>query len=72
MTTVASIEITANGRAFTRPAGLPLTEFLTELGFAPGLVVVERNRQALTPAEARQTVLEDGDRLEIVRITAGG
>ena len=72
MTSATSIAITANGKPFTPAAGTRLPDFLNELGFEPGLVVVERNRQALTPAETRQTVLEDGDRLEIVQITAGG
>jgi thiamine biosynthesis protein ThiS len=35
-------------------------------------VVVERNGRALTPGDARSTVLADGDVLEIVRIVAGG
>jgi len=33
---------------------------------------VERNGAALTPTEAQQTILADGDRLEIVRIVPGG
>ena len=35
-------------------------------------VVVERNGEPLTPSEARESPLADGDRLEIVRIVAGG
>ena len=42
------------------------------LGLKMDRVVVERNGQALTPEEARRTLLADGDRLEIVRIVAGG
>ena len=72
MTTQTSIAVVANGKEFTLSAGTRLPEFISKLGFEAGLVVVERNREALTPSEAGQTVLEHGDRLEIVQITAGG
>lgn len=66
------ITVTANGRAVRAPAGQALPAFLDSQGLRPGRVVVERNGQALTQAEAAATVLADGDRLEIVRIVAGG
>jgi len=34
-------------------------------------LVVERNREALSPSEAKETILEAGDSLEIVKIGAG-
>ena len=66
------ISITANGRRHDVPRDQPLDEFLRSVGLQPKLVVVERNGQALTPGEARTTVLAAGDVLEIVRIVAGG
>lgn len=66
------INIKANGTSFAVPAGQPLEAFLSDLGFSPGLVVVERNLQAVSPSESREVRLEDGDSLEIVRIVAGG
>ncbi|WOO42845.1 sulfur carrier protein ThiS [Rubellicoccus peritrichatus] len=66
------ISIIANGDKIESQPGKPLPELITELGLAPDKVVVERNRAALTPAELRETSLEDGDVLEIVRIVAGG
>lgn len=69
---VEKIDVTANGDRFSLPAGTSLTAFLEERGQHPDRVVVERNGEPLTPAEARTTVLRDGDRLEIVRIVAGG
>lgn len=66
------IEITANGEPFTVADGVPLPEFLATQGLAPERVVVERNGEALTPAEAKAATLSAGDRLEIVRIVAGG
>lgn len=66
------ISVTANGRNYRIPVEQTLDAFLESLGQQPRQVVVERNRQALTPGEARQSVLNDGDVLEIVRIVAGG
>jgi thiamine biosynthesis protein ThiS len=68
----ASIRVTANGSLFQVPDQHPLEAFLAELGFAPELVVVEWNLQAVSPSERTGVRLRDGDRLEIVRIVAGG
>ena len=46
--------------------------FLTKLGFAPGMVVVERKLEAVGPSGTGAVALADGDKLEIVRIVAGG
>ncbi|KAF0094001.1 MAG: sulfur carrier protein [Puniceicoccaceae bacterium 5H] len=67
-----TIEITANGAPYQLEAGTTLPAFLEQRSQAVRRVVVERNGEALTPAEAEQTVLAAGDRLEIVRIVAGG
>ncbi len=67
-----NIRIRANGEWFELPFATTLTAFLAQRGQAPGRVVVERNGEALSPAEARSIVLSDCDRLEIVRIVAGG
>lgn len=68
----STIFITANGKRHEIAPSLSLDDFLKSVGLAPHLVVVERNRDALTPSEARRTILVDGDVLEIVRIVAGG
>ncbi len=67
-----TIKVTANGRSFTPRAEVSLPDFVDSLGLNMDRVVVERNGQALTPEEARSTHLSDADRLEIVRIVAGG
>ncbi len=64
--------ITANGQAFNLQPDTSLPDFLESIGQKVGLVIVERNQQALSPSEARDVILADGDRLEIVRIVAGG
>jgi len=66
------MKITANGTSHTVAESTTLSSFLESIGQTPGLVVVERNKLALTPGEAARTVLADGDQLEVVRIVAGG
>lgn len=66
------LTITANGQPYQVPPGTTLPQFVESRGQLMERVVCERNREALTPAEARAVVLADGDSLEIVRIVAGG
>ncbi len=64
--------IIANGEG--RPAELPcsIEQFLIAQGLPPRSVVVEHNGQAVAPSEFAGRELQDRDRLEIVRIVAGG
>ncbi len=66
------ITFTANGAEYTVPAGQTIGDFLRSRGFKPGLAVVEHNGFALTPGQPDHIQLAAGDRLEIVRIVAGG
>ena len=45
---------------------------LEKLELAGVPVVVEHNEEALLPKEHAQVQLKEGDRLEIVRVVAGG
>lgn len=64
--------ILANGREI--PASLPCTveEFLLAQNLLPRSVVVEHNGEAVTPSEFALRQLKAGDKLEIVKIVAGG
>ncbi|HTH48631.1 MAG TPA: sulfur carrier protein ThiS [Candidatus Limnocylindria bacterium] len=64
--------VIANGREL--PATLPCTleEFLRQQGLLPRSVVVELNGEAVAPSEFNGRQLKAGDRLEIVKIVAGG
>lgn len=66
------IHITANGKPYVLEPSTTLPAFLASIELSPERVVVERNRNALTPSETLETTLADGDNLEIVRIVAGG
>ena len=64
--------VIANGQA--TPANLPcsIEDFLVAQGLFPRSVVVEHNGDAVVPSEFQARKLAAGDRLEIVRIVAGG
>ncbi|OAI57231.1 hypothetical protein AYO49_02525 [Verrucomicrobiaceae bacterium SCGC AG-212-N21] len=64
--------LTLNGRPHETPAPLSIRELLDLLGFGKKPVVVELNLRALFPREFEQTMLSEGDKVEIVQITAGG
>jgi len=68
----SSNSVVANGREV--PVNLPSTieEFLVAQGLLPRSVVVELNGEAVAPSEFGGRQLEAGDKLEIVKIVAGG
>ena len=71
-TSVQTIRVTANGRTYEVPSGITVAGFVRERGLDPRMVVVERNGEPLTPSAFLSTQLGDGDRLEVVRVVAGG
>lgn len=67
-----SPHIVANGRHI--PVKLPcsIEVFLLGQDLLPRSVVVEHNGQAVAPSEFPKRQLAAGDRLEIVKVVAGG
>lgn len=64
--------VTANGQAVPAPLPCSLEAFLTGQGLLPRSVVVEHNGEAVAPSEFARRQVRAGDRLEIVKIVAGG
>jgi thiamine biosynthesis protein ThiS len=64
--------VTANGQKIEAPLPCSLEEFLLEQKLLPRSVVVEHNGEAVAPSEFSRRQLRAGDRLEIVKIVAGG
>jgi len=64
--------VTANGRQISARLPCSLEEFLIAQGLPPRSVVVEHNGEAVAPSEFSRRQLDAGDRLEIVKIVAGG
>jgi thiamine biosynthesis protein ThiS len=64
--------IIANGREVELQLPCSLEQFLSAQNLLPRSVVVEHNGEAVAPSEFSKRQLNDGDRLEIVKIVAGG
>lgn len=64
--------IVLNGEPHPLAAPLTVAELLGELGLDARQVAVERNREIVPRTEHANTVLADGDRLEIVTFVGGG
>ncbi len=64
--------VLANGQRVTAPLPCTIAQFLVSQGLPPRSVVVEHNGEAVAPSEFNQRRLAAGDRLEIVKIVAGG
>jgi sulfur carrier protein len=60
-----------NGERREMPSGMTVLDFLHTLGIR-GRVAVERNGTVLRQAEHVETLLEEGDVLEVVTFVGGG
>jgi thiamine biosynthesis protein ThiS len=65
-------EVTANGKSIAARLPCSLEEFLVAQQLPPRSVVVEHNGEAVAPSEFSRRPLHAGDKLEIVKIVAGG
>ena len=66
------IQVRVNDEVRPAANGQRLLDFIASLGLPPAGILVERNGLALLKDEWEQTRLADGDRIEILRVVAGG
>ena len=64
--------VVANGREVNVNFPCALEMFLLSQQLLPRSVVVEHNGEAVAPSQFASRQLQPGDRLEIVKIVAGG
>ena len=64
--------VTANGQPIQASLPCSIEAFLLAQNLLPRSVVVEHNGEAVAPSEFSHRQLKAGDRLEIVKIVAGG
>jgi thiamine biosynthesis protein ThiS len=64
--------VIANGKELQANLPCSIEEFLLAQGLLPRSVVVEHNGEAVAPSQFSRRQLAAGDRLEIVKIVAGG
>ncbi len=65
-------QIIANGKPVAAKLPCSIEEFLIAQNLLPRSVVVEHNGEAVAPSEFARRQMHAGDRLEIVKIVAGG
>jgi sulfur carrier protein len=66
-----ALKLTVNGEP-RDVAATTVHDLLEELGLKPVATVVERNAEIVDRASYRDTLLADGDILELVRLVGGG
>lgn len=64
--------VIANGERVKAKLPCTIEEFLIANNFLPRSVVVEHNGEAVAPSEFKDRMLNEGDKIEIVKIVAGG
>lgn len=64
--------VLANGKEIQTVFPTTIEQFLIQQQLLPRSVVVEHNGEAVAPSQFARRQLAPGDRLEIVRIVAGG
>ncbi len=66
------MNIQVNGQAHEIAAGSTVARLLGELGVAQPHVAVEVNLEVVPRADHGETILSDGDRVEVVTLVGGG
>ena len=67
-----AIAISVNGEPRSAQPGASVVDLLRELGLDSGRVAIERNLEILPRPQWSQTLIERGDRYEIVQFVGGG
>jgi sulfur carrier protein len=66
------LTITVNGESREAKYGETVSDLLRELGMDSGRVAIERNLEILPRPQWSETILQSGDRFEIVQFVGGG
>ena len=66
------LQVRMNGELREVAQGATVADLVADLGLKPEQVAVERNRQIVRRPDHAETLLEDGDHLEVVTFFGGG
>lgn len=66
------MDITVNGKGTTCTEGASLLDLLCLLGLSPDKIVVELNRDIVPAGAFAETMLHEGDTLELLQFVGGG
>ena len=72
MTVEHTVQVSVNGEQRRVNEGISIAELVSELGFDPIRVAVERNLEVVPRSTLREVTVQDGDDFEIVRFVGGG
>ena len=67
-----TFSIVVNGENRAAKTGATVTDLLRDLGLDSGRVAIERNLEILSRPDWQKTILQAGDRYEIVQFVGGG
>lgn len=67
-----AVEITLNGEPYAVDAPLSVTDLLARLAIDPRRVAIEHNLEILRRQAFPETLVREGDRVEIVNFVGGG
>ncbi|GAB6165078.1 sulfur carrier protein ThiS [Thermostilla marina] len=67
-----TIRVRLNGEERELPSGTTVAQLLRELNLADKFVAVEHNLEVVPREQHAQTILAEGDRIEIVTLVGGG
>jgi thiamine biosynthesis protein ThiS len=66
------MHLTINGKAMDLENGATIRDLLDRMALPAGPVAVEVNRDVIPRARHAETVLHDGDQIEVVTLVGGG
>lgn len=66
------MHLTVNGQPTDLPDGATVADLLAQMGVHPMRCAVERNKQLIRRADHPDTVLAEGDSVEVVTLAGGG
>jgi len=66
------MRVVVNGKPVECEAGTNLRDLIVQLGFKPGAIVVERNRELVRREDFPRILLGEGDTLELLQFVGGG
>ena len=69
---MTELAVTINGEARRVPGPATLLELLAHLRLDPRSVVVERNREIVRRVRLGETMVAEGDSIELVHFVGGG
>ena len=66
------MRVQINGEQSELREGMTLSELIAQLELVPERLAIERNREVVRRAHWAETVLAEGDQIEIVHFVGGG